>query len=116
MTINVLPTAATPDDTSWAVFACDGNTTLLIGTSKHSHDCDSAAERLAAGELRLGEIFADPDSEEARTIMAEFVVMGGAPAERLAAGELRVVNHFPEDRQRIMQIFAEIKARKKKGK
>ncbi len=73
MIIAVQPVCETPEDTRWGVFIFDNTGTVCAGVSKHSFDCDSAAERLAKAIRRLLE---DPTQVK--------------------------VNHYPDQRAEIM--------------
>jgi hypothetical protein len=88
MIIEVLPL---PDDSRWGVFARVGDYVLLVGTSKHSFDCDFHAEQLAKGHTNVQDRYEEPN-EIASGAMKEFLMMDRSNIE---------VQHHPEDRARL---------------
>jgi len=86
MIISVEPAHETVDDTRWGIFIFTGSGTVCVGVSKHSFDCDSAAERLAKGFRALLD---DPTQVEVR--------------------------HYAVLRPEIMAHFERVKKEKKSG-
>jgi hypothetical protein len=82
-----------PDSPLWGVFAIDGNYILFLGSSKHSCDCDFAAEMLAKGRIDIYEN--DNDNPQAAFAIKEFLTMNRSEI---------TVDHCPEQREKLMQM------------